>query len=97
VGYGDYFPVTIGGRIVGLLMLTVGVALFATFSGFLANTFLSSKREPPQPATEGDLHAALREIERLQDQQRQATAALRARLDAGQPAGRSPHLRDAVP
>jgi len=65
VGYGDYYPETRGGRIVGVFMLTVGVALFATFSGFLANTFLSAKREPSEPApTEGDLHAALREVER---------------------------------
>ena len=50
VGYGDQFPVTTGGRIAGLVMLTVGVALFATFSGFLANTFLSAKKEPSEPA-----------------------------------------------
>ena len=49
VGYGDQFPVTVGGRIVGFLMLTVGVALFATFSGFLANTFLSAKESAPAP------------------------------------------------
>jgi len=54
VGYGDYFPVTMGGRLVGFLMLTVGVALFATFSGFLANTFLSARRAEPQPALDGD-------------------------------------------
>src|SRR6185295_15542389 len=41
VGYGDQYPVTMGGRLAGLVMLTVGVGLFATFSGFLATTFLS--------------------------------------------------------
>ena len=87
VGYGDQFPVTTGGRIAGLVMLTVGVALFATFSGFLANTFLSAKREPSEPApTDKDLHAALREVERLLAEQQRATAALRARLaDLEQP------------
>ena len=61
-------------------MLTVGVALFATFSGFLANTFLSAKKEqPPGPASE-DLASALREVERLIEEQQRATAALRARL-----------------
>jgi len=81
VGYGDQFPVTTGGRIAGLVMLTVGVALFATFSGFLANTFLSAKKEPSEPApADEDLHAALREVERLLAEQQQATAALRARL-----------------
>ena len=81
VGYGDQFPVTTGGRIAGLVMLTVGVALFATFSGFLANTFLSAKKEPSEPApADEDLHAALREVERLLAEQQRATAALRARL-----------------
>jgi hypothetical protein len=38
VGYGDQYPTTMGWRIVGLVMLTVGVGLFATFSDFLADT-----------------------------------------------------------
>ncbi len=82
VGYGDQFPVTTGGRIVGVIMLTVGVALFVTFSGFLANTFISGRKETPaEPAVEGDLHAALQEVERLlQEQQRATAAALRARV-----------------
>jgi hypothetical protein len=31
------------------MMLTIGVALFATFSGFLANAFLSRKTQAPEP------------------------------------------------
>ena len=38
---------TTGGRIVGTLMLTIGVALFAAFSGFLANAYLSRKVDTP--------------------------------------------------
>ena len=83
VGYGDEYPVTTGGRIIGLLMLTVGVALFATFSGFLANTFLSATRtnasEPPEAAA-GDRGEALREIEKLLGEQERATATLRTRI-----------------
>jgi voltage-gated potassium channel len=84
VGYGDQYPVTTGGRIMGLLMLTVGVALFATFSGFVANAFLSrtaaAKSEPPSEAAAGSVEAALRELELLLAQQQQATEALRTRL-----------------
>jgi voltage-gated potassium channel len=83
VGYGDQYPVTTGGRITGFFMLTVGVALFATFSGFLASTFLSGGRRapaPPPPSTE--LESALAEVERLLGEQQQATAALRAQLAA---------------
>lgn len=83
VGYGDQYPVTPGGRIVGFFMLTVGVALFATFSGFLANLFLSQKRRPAEPVEgEGDARAALRELERLNDEQRSAIESLRVRLEA---------------
>ncbi len=57
VGYGDQFPVTTGGRLVGWIMLTVGVALFATFSGFLANTFLSMKRDAPATPAATDLRS----------------------------------------
>ncbi len=82
VGYGDQYPVTLGGRIVGVMMLTVGVALFATFSGFLANAFLSIKQAKPadEPTAEGDLQAALTELEHLAAEQQRATAVLRARL-----------------
>jgi voltage-gated potassium channel len=80
VGYGDQYPVTMGGRIVGVFMLTVGVALFATFSGFLANTFLSARRGPQGAPTQSDAQAALRDIERLLAEQQSATETIRARL-----------------
>jgi voltage-gated potassium channel len=82
VGYGDQFPVTRGGRIVGVIMLTVGVALFATFSGFLANTFLSAKRVKSTDPAGGDVHSALLEIERLLAEQQRATESLRASVAA---------------
>jgi hypothetical protein len=61
-------------------MLTVGVALFATFSGFLANTFLSAKKEVPPEPNDSDLDVALREIERLHAQQQRALESLRAQM-----------------
>jgi voltage-gated potassium channel Kch len=80
VGYGDRFPVTLGGRIVGTLMLTVGVALFATFSGFLAQAFLSNNADRPTTLADGSAQAALAEVERLLAEQQAATEALRTRL-----------------
>jgi voltage-gated potassium channel len=41
VGYGDKYPVTNPGRIVGVLIMVVGVGLFGVLTGYLANTFLS--------------------------------------------------------
>jgi voltage-gated potassium channel len=41
VGYGDLYPVTAGGRIIGSLIIVVGVGVFGTLTGFLANAFLA--------------------------------------------------------
>lgn len=44
VGYGDLYPVTDAGRLIGTLII-VGVAVFGTLTGFLANAFLAPRRE----------------------------------------------------
>ena len=89
VGYGDQYPVTTGGRWVGILMLTVGVALFATFSGFLANAFLSVKKETPvPPSSEQDLQATFRNVERLHAEQASELERLRIQLADLDPATR---------
>ncbi len=41
VGYGDFYPVTTTGRIIGTLIIVVGVGVFGTLTGFLANAFLT--------------------------------------------------------
>jgi voltage-gated potassium channel len=77
VGYGDYYPVTPGGRISALIMLTVGVGLFAGFSGFLASTFLSPQKRQPTTVTTPEIA----ELRALLDQQERTNAELRAKLD----------------
>lgn len=52
VGYGDKYPVTNPGRIVGVLIMVVGVGLFGVLTGYLANTFLSPA--PNTAKSEGD-------------------------------------------
>jgi voltage-gated potassium channel Kch len=39
VGYGDEYPVTAEGRIIGVFMILVGVALFTTLTSYLASNF----------------------------------------------------------
>lgn len=44
VGYGDKFPVTTEGRIIAAFLMTTGVGLFGTFTGFLASWFVAEKK-----------------------------------------------------
>jgi voltage-gated potassium channel len=44
VGYGDQFPVTDAGRLWGSMIIVVGVGIFGTFTGYLANFFLSPRK-----------------------------------------------------
>jgi voltage-gated potassium channel Kch len=62
VGYGDRYPVTNQGRLVGVVIIITGVGLFGTFTGYLANWFLSPPRkreeEPAEEATPGSKDGA---------------------------------------
>jgi voltage-gated potassium channel len=52
VGYGDRYPTTLGGRVTGVFMMVVGVAVFAALSSFLAQWFLRQRSAPEDdPAT----------------------------------------------
>jgi voltage-gated potassium channel len=45
VGYGDYYPVTNPGRFAGVVIIVVGVGIFGTFTGYLANLFLGPRKD----------------------------------------------------
>jgi voltage-gated potassium channel len=86
VGYGDRFPVTNAGRMVGVLVMTTGVGLFGTLAGFIANKLLapagsdrSAGEKTPAPGTvESGLSAEIRDLIR---EQGRFNAELGARLD----------------
>jgi len=44
VGYGDKFPVTTEGRILGAVLMTAGVGLFGTFTGYVSSWFREGKK-----------------------------------------------------
>ncbi|HKH45431.1 MAG TPA: ion transporter [Thermoanaerobaculia bacterium] len=46
VGYGDRFPLSTEGRVIATFLMTAGVGLFGTFSGFVAAWFLEAPRSP---------------------------------------------------
>jgi voltage-gated potassium channel len=86
VGYGDEYPVTNSGRIVGVLLMTIGVGLFGVITGYLANAFLKPKsaEQDEQEAisnSPNNLQAGLQEIKRIILEQEQYTAALKERLE----------------
>lgn len=43
VGYGDKYPITTEGRIIGVVLMFVGVGLFGTFTAYVASWFTAGK------------------------------------------------------
>jgi Ion transport protein. len=44
VGYGDKYPVTSEGRIIGVIVMVVGVGLFGTFTGYISSFFVGEQK-----------------------------------------------------
>jgi len=74
VGYGDRFPVTNDGRLVGVLIIVIGVGIFGTFTGYLANLFLAPKKasETDTSSATTDTRAKLVQLKDLVAQQQAA-------------------------
>lgn len=66
VGYGDQYPVTNAGRVVGAFVMLVGVGLFAVFTGFLANKFLRQS-EKEQAKSDEELHRLRTELSEIRE------------------------------
>lgn len=84
VGYGDRFPVTNWGRIIGVIVMTAGVGLFGTLSGFLATSFLSPAKpqQEEEPAADAaNPKAKLAHLLRMLEAQEQSVADLKAQME----------------
>lgn len=80
VGYGDTFPVTNPGRLLGSVVIVIGVGVFGTLTGYLANAFLGARdkrRARAAGATaEDEVERKLRELNTAMAQQQEALAEL---------------------
>jgi voltage-gated potassium channel len=68
VGYGDKYPLSSEGRLIAAFLMTAGVGMFGTFSGFVAAWFLESPTR--QSAELEAIHALRQQVEELREEVR---------------------------
>jgi voltage-gated potassium channel len=78
VGYGDRFPVSSEGRLIATFLMTAGVGLFGTLSGFVAAWFLAPAGEK-QDSDMQQLRAEIAELRRVLEASRAAPEPIRER------------------
>lgn len=59
VGYGDKFPVTTEGRVVGAILMTIGVGLFGAFTAWVAAWLVRDPRQEESDAAKESMEAKL--------------------------------------
>lgn len=73
MGYGDHFPVTVKGRMVGALLMWAGNTLFATFTAFISAKIM----ELQQKHERDEVDAIYEEVTALRAEMRELRDALR--------------------
>lgn len=69
VGYGDKYPISTEGRVLACILMTAGVGLFGTFTGFVASFFVEpeiQERESERKQVFQELKALRLKIESLE-------------------------------
>lgn len=78
VGYGDYYPTTLSGRVLGVFVMLSGIALIGVVSSLLANFFLSPPKKRPAEVAEApdEPKARLARLEAMLEKHAKANTAL---------------------
>jgi voltage-gated potassium channel len=76
VGYGDFFPVTPGGRIVGFFVMFAGVGIIGALASMLASVLVSGQDAPTPGDGTADVAGELAQV-------RQELSALRRAVSSG--------------
>ncbi|MGH8825632.1 MAG: ion transporter [Jiangellaceae bacterium] len=76
VGYGDQFPVSTVGRELGAFIIVIGVGIFGTLTGYLANLFLSPAKQPEAAETATTPDQARRQLHQIRELLAQQEAAI---------------------
>jgi voltage-gated potassium channel len=73
VGYGDYVPITNGGRMTALFLMVIGIAMFGIFTSALSDWFRNPRRlrESLREQEDEDRAVTVDEIRQLLEQQNQ--------------------------
>jgi len=66
VGYGNYVPITLEGRIVAAILMVAGVGLFGTFTAYIASYFVESSSEVRKE--QAKLNVLLSEFKELREE-----------------------------
>jgi voltage-gated potassium channel len=65
VGYGDRYPVTLPGRVIGVILMFLGVAMFSLFTANIASFFTESEKEKEKTDLEKRLQRLEEKINQL--------------------------------
>jgi voltage-gated potassium channel len=90
VGYGDRYPTSAMGRLVGILVMTTGVAVFATFAGLISSKLLAppakeeESQEQPQPG-EDPAKKYLKELKQLMSDREKIDNEITSRIEKLEP------------